>query len=541
MKRTNFIIVYNSHREKLSGVIPIGKEFDFVIPMNDIPGDLRIQVPVKSETYNVADQYTVGNIIELYAKSDFSEPYIIYKGEIVEALLDYRTGNVSLTVRHSSYRLKKIVASADSDTVYEQTDESIYNSNYQTKTIFKITTDSGATFINGIYAEVGLYHASFASLKVYLSLSDAENATNSIGTIAENVSLSNKSSFSIVGDSVAVSASTDYYLRIEHDAQGATPGFSGVWGTVRGESGTSAYSYYFGSGWNAVAIIPAIRVYYTNSTTEFEVNGENVRDRIESTLKQYNEQSSSALVYSNSTLAYVDETTTYTHTNSSLYQVISKTIESGGNDSIYWYIDPATDVFWLLKTSEEYTKYLNIAGVTEFEYASDISNQTNRVYFVGKDEGSGNLYIEYNDTGSQDNYGVKAETVVDKRVTSTVTAQSMANYIFDSRSTPVEIIKLTLLDNAHQDIDSIEVYDMISLVNIQGAGRVYLDIDELDDIYTDADPLKIFDRIMRVSSIRHKGQEVTLTLNQYSRMNVSARQQEQISSLALENNPTTPS
>ena len=247
------------------------------------------------------------------------------------------------------------------------------------------------------------------------------------------------------------------------------------------------------------------------------------------------------MVYSNSTLAYVDETTTYTHTNSSLYQVISKTIESGGNDSIYWYIDPATDVFWLLKTSEEYTKYLNIAGVTEFEYASDISNQTNRVYFVGKDEGSGNLYIEYNDTGSQDNYGVKAETVVDKRVTSTVTAQSMANYIFDSRSTPVEIIKLTLLDNAHQDIDSIEVYDMISLVNIQGAGRVYLDIDELDDIYTDADPLKIFDRIMRVSSIRHKGQEVTLTLNQYSRMNVSARQQEQISSLALENNPTTPS
>jgi len=187
----------------------------------------------------------------------------------------------------------------------------------------------------------------------------------------------------------------------------------------------------------------------------------------------------------NYTASSIDDTNTTITYNFNCYTVkeaLDKAIELTP-ENWYWFVDANNILYLKLSnmTTATHNFYIgkHLSYMETWRRAEDLIN---RVYFVGGDIGGGELLYRMNDNdASIASYGIRAEKKVDQRVTSTTTADIMANRLINSRKDPEIRTTAIIVDNNGSnallgyDIESIKPGDTMIIRNLQyGAKTITL-------------------------------------------------------------------
>ncbi len=166
-------------------------------------------------------------------------------------------------------------------------------------------------------------------------------------------------------------------------------------------------------------------------------------------------------------------TATYTFKVMTILECINKIIELCP-PNFYWYIDQATNIIYLKKTTEDYTHKLVYGKNVIINDLTAISQSiVNTVYFTGAEISAGvNFYKKYEEQDLIDRFGVKSKAISDNRVTLEATADKIVSRILTENSSPKMRSNIQLVDSnvsdtpAGYDIENIRVGEVISLANI---------------------------------------------------------------------------
>jgi len=126
----------------------------------------------------------------------------------------------------------------------------------------------------------------------------------------------------------------------------------------------------------------------------------------------------------------------------------------------FWGFDPNTDA------TEVHRLYMG-THISNVQASNDLGEMTNRVVFLGGDTGGGTyLFKEFNNTASQNLFGVYEKIIVDQRVTLESTAEFKANKLLNDQSIfqsdlQVTVIDSNIKDGTGYDIESLKIGDKI--------------------------------------------------------------------------------
>lgn len=137
--------------------------------------------------------------------------------------------------------------------------------------------------------------------------------------------------------------------------------------------------------------------------------------------------------YSSDSISNTNTSVSYTFNTNTIKECLDKIIELAPV-GWYWRIDPDNIIY--LKPKNEladhtFTIGLDINSLETFRRVEDL---VNRVYFTGG--GDPPLFRKYENTGSQNQYGLYEKKIVEKRVTVVATAETLSTRIIDEKKDP---------------------------------------------------------------------------------------------------------
>lgn len=194
-----------------------------------------------------------------------------------------------------------------------------------------------------------------------------------------------------------------------------------------------------------------------------------------------------SLNYSASSIELTNTVVSYTFNTNTIKECIDKIIElcpSGW----FFRIDP-DGIIYLQPRSLTATHTFTIGrDIENLETNRLIDNIVNRVLFTGG--GSPPLFRKYENTSSQDSYGLREIKKVDQRVTVVATAATISQRIIDDQKDPEIRSKFTIVDsNGHNaelgyDIETIKVGQTLRVKNLKAGTKT---ISYWDQAFWDVD------------------------------------------------------
>lgn len=174
----------------------------------------------------------------------------------------------------------------------------------------------------------------------------------------------------------------------------------------------------------------------------------------------------------NYTATSIDLTNTevsYTFNTNTIKECVDKIIELC---PIGWYfrIDPDNTIYLKPKHDTPDHTFIVSKHIENLETFRRIEDIVNRVLFTGG--GSPNLFRKYENTASQEAYGLFEIKIVDERVTNTSTAQTMANREINTKKDPEVRSILTIVDSNTlglfgYDIESVKVGETMNIKGLK--------------------------------------------------------------------------
>lgn len=260
-------------------------------------------------------------------------------------------------------------------------------------------------------------------------------------------------------------------------------------------------------------------------------------------------QNGANITYDDTTIELTSTTVSYTFNVNTILQGIQKCVELAPADW-YWYVDYSNNkVNFHKKTDLPKHTFSLEKDILDAKFEKRIEDVINTIYFTGGLSGGSNLYKKYTKSDSITKYGVKALKYTDQRVTTTATADTIANAILATRSEPELRVTLEILDSNNEqglgyDIESIEVGDTIAVRNItQTVGLSTWDVARWDEAYWDYSIYNLSSLNMQVQRIEYNQDRArlyasTIAVDVNKRIEDINRNLEQS---IVTNNPTAPS
>jgi hypothetical protein len=205
-------------------------------------------------------------------------------------------------------------------------------------------------------------------------------------------------------------------------------------------NGTAYYAYYifllggisefasYAPGSSAQPTDLYFKTYYTSGGTNIVFTSQDPSTILTTILDNYTKNGGN-VTYSN-TIDLTGETESYTFNVNTVLEGIKKCVELAPQ-GWYWYLDYGTNYinFREKADSPDHTFSLE-KDIIDAKFEKRIEDIVNTVYFTGGDTGSGtNFFKKYTNAESISKYGTKAIKYSDTRVTTTATADTIANNI----------------------------------------------------------------------------------------------------------------
>lgn len=176
-----------------------------------------------------------------------------------------------------------------------------------------------------------------------------------------------------------------------------------------------------------------------------------------------------SLSYSADSIMDTHTTVSYTFNANTIKECFDKIIELCPV-GWYWRADPDGTVYLQPKNlfaDHTFTLGLDIVHLETYRRIEDV---VNRVLFVGA--GNPALYRKYENTGSQNSYGLYEKKLVDQRVSVVATAQTMSERLINSQKDPEVRSRYTIIDSngpdsKGYDIESIKVGQCLKVQNLK--------------------------------------------------------------------------
>jgi len=238
------------------------------------------------------------------------------------------------------------------------------------------------------------------------------------------------------------------------------------------------------------------KILLSGNDTEVTYNSYDPSDIMKDLLDRYSSLTGSILDYSTSTIETTGTSVSYTFNTDTYQSAVKKVIELCP-DGWYYRVEP--DDLLYLKAEEVTPSHKFTIGKDIMSYTPEkkFDGIINTVYFRGGDTGGGvYLYKKYTNSSSVTAYGTRATVLVDQRVTTTATAQIMADRVLNEKSSPEIRVVIKILDSNNEnslgyDIESIKVGQTCNILNATSKGynlwdEVFWDIDAWDFNITNA-------------------------------------------------------
>jgi hypothetical protein len=174
------------------------------------------------------------------------------------------------------------------------------------------------------------------------------------------------------------------------------------------------------------------------------------------------------LRYTSTSIALTNTVVSYTFNTNTLKEVLDKVVELC---PVGWYyrIDPDGVIYLQprnLLADYTFTLGLEVTGLRTYRRIEDL---VNRVLFVGG--GDPPLFRKYENTGSQQQYGLYEKKIVDQRVTVVATAQTMSEREIEQKKDPEIRSTFTIMDSNGRrskgfDIESLQVGKTLKIKNL---------------------------------------------------------------------------
>lgn len=263
-----------------------------------------------------------------------------------------------------------------------------------------------------------------------------------------------------------------------------------------------------GSGWSNVSNSDLYFVTYTtDGATTIAYNSQDPSNILSAVVDNYNVQGGN-ITYTG-TIDTTSTTVSYTFNTQTILQCINKIIELCPYNW-YWYVDYATNLIHLHEksTTADHTFTLG-KDIRLMRIEKRIEDVVNTVYFSGGNTGSGeNLYLKTQDASSVGQYGLRAKTYSDQRVTLSATATTISNNIIQSKSTPEIRLNISIADSnvstGGYDIETIKIGDIINIRNVKGStGSSLWDVMVWDVDYWDYNLTQISTMYLQIVRIEY--------------------------------------
>lgn len=251
--------------------------------------------------------------------------------------------------------------------------------------------------------------------------------------------------------------------------------------------------------------------------------------------------------YSANSIAITNTTSSYTFNTNTTKEAVDKIIELCPV-GWYWYVDPNNTIYLQpnnVQADHTFTLGLEVESLATFRRVEDL---VNRVLFTGG--GSPPLFLKYENTGSQAQYGLYEKKYVDQRVTSSATASTISNRIIDAQKDPEIRSRYEIVDGNGPgrfgyDIESIRPGQSLKIRNLRTGTRssslwdvAFWDTDVWDQTLSSAAA-----DVIQILSIQYKPDSIILDAS--SRLPQIAKRIEDIDrnlqNTQTVDNPTAPS
>lgn len=218
----------------------------------------------------------------------------------------------------------------------------------------------------------------------------------------------------------------------------------------------------------------------------------------------------------------------------------------------YWYVDPATSIFYFKSKAVEPTHTLSLENhIKELKPEKRIEDMVNTVYFTGGvlTGQTEPLYKKFYSQVSIDAYGIKMMKYNDSRVLDAGTAEAISNAILEVRSQPeirvnIEVIDGNGYDDFGYDIESLEVGDVVAIRNIsQVVGLNVYDIARWDVAKWDFDLQNLASMNMQIQKVDYSPDSVKIQASSLA-PDVTKKIEElnrAVDAIQTANNPDSPS
>lgn len=204
-------------------------------------------------------------------------------------------------------------------------------------------------------------------------------------------------------------------------------------------------------------------VYKSGTTTTIAHNSTDPVSMARLAMDNYQSQGG-IITYDTASMPLSGTTSSYTFKLQTAREVIDKSIEllpSG----YYHFTHPGENKQYLLQksASADHTFYYE-KHISELNLRKSITQLVNKVYFVGGDTGSGDLYKYYEDATSYGSYRPGLKRLADSRVTLTASADALSEREIEIYAEPRYRTSVTISDAVY-DIETITLGDMVAFKN----------------------------------------------------------------------------
>lgn len=477
--------------------------------INELPLPINITLPLTDEIKNNRREIIgLSNIVVGYLNGGGEVGQkSIFRGRIENVQTNFKTREATLTVYNNSHILDKQLLFVDGT---ESADASgtvsgAIRSGENWYHIVEYTPSGGITEINQLKFRLHLntytYWSRWVRVTVHSTLADAKKYAGDDNPIAPEIikGIWNTAPYDhsfIPEEPIPVTAGQTYYIRVwgngsgsEHIVLSGEESGSSYFGPASSRSSKhdpdNIVSDTFTAVYSVITSNPATEVTYTDTDV-----ADIIRSALDSSLGQGGE-----INYNAFTLRTTGKKITYTFNTATILEVVKKCMEYLTNDW-YWYIDPATNLFYLRQADLNTAKHNLISDQSISDLEDEInSERLNTVlYFTGGDTGSGTLFKKYTNQDALTQYGHRAERIQDGRVTLEGTADKYADARFDKTTVPQFRLQGNVIDDAANpkgyNTESLKPGDSIRILGVDDGEVPRYDEVNFDEAYFDYDLYK---------------------------------------------------
>lgn len=538
----------------------VSSKFSFSNQINTAGGSTSIKVNVNPDDVLEDSLYEVDNCIKVFVKDEQApNGRLVYAGYISKVEADYSEETASITVMPYGNKSNKLLFLTSETTGFSQTgNDGTQVFTGQTSSgysyAYQDITPTGITSISSIVARTSIWGGGssiriraklFTSLALLKTLSsDASFATSDWIT---NPDIASEIRFTF-STPPTITSGTTYYVRFDAEATVPVVYPYGYFVSLLGTATSASGGYYEGTfgNWYDNVIDCYIKVFASDEDTTISYTTTEIsdifRDIVDSAIAQGSD-------ISYTPFSIKDTGTTITHDfNTDDINAALETCRKAAPDGWYWYIDLATNIIYFLPEDDldNITHSFKVGGsIKDVKLLKNSEDIVNTVYFTGGETAGVNLFVKYTDTDSYDEFGKKAVSVSDSRVTSTVTSAAMANNLLGKYSGINAIVEGSVIDNSTDsngyDIESVELGVNSIIGNV--AGGESWDYALIGTDSWDTNLYILGNQILQIVKYNYSvgSLEIVLNIPDNSIYNIIRDSKRGVDTLTTNNNPSAPS